>query len=294
MSFSGTQTTNSEDLPIRLVHKRMGIFIQNPPSQPPRLPNIEWSHSVVGLFFDFAPPNTSFITNIVNNHWVTRGSIRVLRTGDYFIFECQDPRDRDAILDRHTSIIDGKLITFRSSFANQVPSSINFSLATIWVRIHNLPWRFLDHEWTVRILSHVGLVEFVEDTGPGLPTEAFLRAKLVVDSTRPLIPGCFLPLDDGQVVWVYFRYEGVFKFCKQCGCVGHHTGRCPMSAYDAHHLIHRRFLEFEHDGLTLMFGPMETPLYTNLIRGLPDRFVYRNAHVNLTSFVPAHDPYIFG
>ncbi|KMS96545.1 hypothetical protein BVRB_8g202100, partial [Beta vulgaris subsp. vulgaris] len=72
-----------------------------------------------------------------------------------------------------------------------------------------------------------------------------------------------------------------------------HTGRCPMSAYDAHHLIHRRFLEFEHDGMNIMFGSMGVPLYTNIIRGLPDRFIYQNVRVDLTRVVPGHDPYIF-
>lgn len=42
-----------------------------------------------------------------------------------------------------------------------------------------------------------------------------------------------------------------------------------------------------------MFGPMETPLYTNILQGLPGRFIYRNALVNLARFVPAHDPYNF-
>lgn len=180
-------------------------------------------------FFDMAPPNTSLVTSIVNNHWFTRGSIRVLRTDNYYIFECQNSRDRDAILRQHTTNIDVKIITFRSSFPNQVPSISTL----VWrVQIHNLLWRFLDSEWTVRILSHVGFVGIVEDLGPGLPAEAFLRAKLAIDLSRPLIPNYFRSPGDGQVVWVYFRYEGMFKFCKQCGCcVGHHTSQCLLMTF---------------------------------------------------------------
>ncbi|KMS96673.1 hypothetical protein BVRB_8g200930 [Beta vulgaris subsp. vulgaris] len=187
MSFSEPQTSNSEGLPVRSIHKRMGILVSHPPSNLPPLPNIEWSHSVVGRFSDLVPPNTSLVTNVVNTQWITRGSIRILRTGVYFIFECQDPRDSAALLRQHTTVIDGKIITFRASSANQVPSTINFSLATLWVNIHNLPWRFLENAWTARILSHVGLVNLVEETGSGLPQEAFLRARLVVDLTKPLI-----------------------------------------------------------------------------------------------------------
>lgn len=91
-------------------------------------------------------------------------------------------------------------------------------------------------------------MEEVDNFGPGLPTETYLRARLLVDLSPPLIPGLYLPLGDGQVMWVYFRFEGVFKFCKKCGNVGHYAGSCLLSAYDAHHILHRRFQALEDGG----------------------------------------------
>lgn len=65
-----------------------------------------------------------------------------------------------------------------------------------------------------------------------------------------------------------------------------------MSAYGAHHILHRRFSEFEHGGMNIIFGPSDVPLYTNIIiRSLLGRFDYRNSKVDLTRFVSAHDPY---
>lgn len=101
-----------------------------------------------------------------------------------------------------------------------------------------------------------------------------------------------------RVVWIYFRYEGVFKFCKECGCVCHNTGRCPLSAYEAQRIILRRVQEFEDNSMLILQTHEDIPLYTNMIRGLVDRFIYRNPRVNLLHIrphmnPPSQDPYLF-
>ena len=65
-------------------------------------------------------------------------------------------------------------------------------MARIWVRVQDLPWGFFNTEWTIRIPSHFGLVEAIDNENSGLPHQPFLRARLVLDITKPLIPGCFL------------------------------------------------------------------------------------------------------
>lgn len=159
-----------------LTFHRMGILIHHPPTH--MLTNIRWSHAVVGTFFDHSPPNSSYVGNIINNHWETRDPILVLRTGPYFILECSNLSARDAILSLSTTIIDGKIITFRPTSGQQIPSSINFNMARIWVRIQELPWDYLNTEWTVRLLSHVGLVDAIDSEGPGLPQHAFFTSQV--------------------------------------------------------------------------------------------------------------------
>lgn len=253
---------------------------------------------LVSYFFDNSPPTSSFVYNIVNNHWESREPIRVLRTGPYFIFECQNLLDKDAFLHTHTTIMDGKPITFRDSSESQIPSSLSFNMASLWIRVHDLPWRYLQADWTIRLLSHVGHVEAVDNYGSSLPLDPYLRARVLVDLTQPLIPGFFVPLEDNRVSWVSFRYEGIYRFCKECGCVGHNTDRCNLSAYDAQRIVQRRLHEFEEAGMVVLRTKEGIPLYTNMIRGLNDRFLNRNHKINLTHarpsrFVPLHDSYIY-
>lgn len=63
-------------------------------------------------------------------------------------------------------------------------------MARIWVRIQDLPWGYLNTDWTMRILSHVGMVEAIDSESPDLPHQPFLQAMLVFEIKKPLIPGC--------------------------------------------------------------------------------------------------------
>lgn len=78
-----------------------------------------------------------------------------------------------------------------------------------------LPLGFLDPKWALQCLHLLGYVEILEHDGLVLPVEPEFRAKVWLDLSKPLIPGCFVPVGGGQLVWVYFRYECVYKFCNK-------------------------------------------------------------------------------
>lgn len=187
-NFQNQQHNQNFRAPPRTFTQRMGILIRHPPTTSISNP-IRWSHVVIGMFFDNSPPNTSFVANIVNNHWDTREPIQIYRTGPYYIFQCQNLLDRDALLSLNTTFIDGKPITFHPISEIQIPSTVNLNMTWIWVRIQDLPLGYLNTDWIVRILSHVGLVEAIDGENQGLPHKPYLRARLVFDITKPLIPG---------------------------------------------------------------------------------------------------------
>lgn len=56
----------------------------------------------------------------------------------------------------------------------------------------------------------------------------FLRARVLVDITKPLVCGIWIPRPNMEKVWIECRYEKLQVFCFKCGVVGHDFRGCRM------------------------------------------------------------------
>lgn len=66
-------------------------------------------------------------------------------------------------------------------------------------------------------------MEEVED--PSL-ARGCLRVQVIVDTTKSLVSGCWLPRKQNQDTWVEFRYERLQDFCYRCGRIGRMNTEC--------------------------------------------------------------------
>uniref|UniRef100_A0A803MM62 Reverse transcriptase zinc-binding domain-containing protein n=1 Tax=Chenopodium quinoa TaxID=63459 RepID=A0A803MM62_CHEQI len=217
---------------------------------------------------------------MVDSQWLSRGNIVVHRTGCYYVFACSNLADVEALLEQHSFVLDGRICNIRRCNRYTVPANVKFDITRLWIRVYGLPLGILDPEWAVETLKLVGLVETLEYDSDGLPAEPELRGQVLVDLSKPLIPGCFVP-GDGAPLWVYFRYEGVFMYYKKCGLVGHFDDFCHSSDYVAARRITSHLEAVEAQGLTVLYNQNLRPFYTNMIEGLQDVFINRNTRVNL-------------
>ncbi|GAA0164423.1 hypothetical protein LIER_20065 [Lithospermum erythrorhizon] len=57
----------------------------------------------------------------------------------------------------------------------------------------------------------------------------FIRVKIRIPTSSPLVPGTYISSLDRHPIWVSFRYEKIFKACYQCGRIGHSILHCRIS-----------------------------------------------------------------
>lgn len=64
----------------------------------------------------------------------------------------------------------------------------------------------------------------------------FLRARVLVNVTKPIWFGCWLQRPEQERVWIYFKYERLQGLCYSCGNFGHESKHCSiprvMAPYD--------------------------------------------------------------
>lgn len=98
-----------------------------------------------------------------------------------------------------------------------------------WVQLHNVPMRFRSKRVCVDFGNRMGMflefdpINFTEGWKP------FVRIRVSLKVTRPLMEGMHLKKKGQQAVWINFKYERVPTFCFVCGIIGHGESMCPVA-----------------------------------------------------------------
>jgi hypothetical protein len=106
------------------------------------------------------------------------------------------------------------------------PSEIDFDKVAFWVRIYDLPLACMGKEIGRQLGTAIGEVLLVETDEKGAAWGEFLRVRVMVDLTKPLLRGRRLKIQ-GKSFWVRFQYEQLPRICFECGVIKHRKGGCP-------------------------------------------------------------------
>jgi hypothetical protein len=129
------------------------------------------------------------------------------------------------IMEGRPWLFDGNLVALAEFNGLTPPAKLNFDNAAFWIRIYNLPLACMGKVTGEKIGSSVGLVEEVDVYNGDAGWGEYLRAKIVIDMTKPLARGRMLHIQ-GHSNWVAFRYEKLPEFCFDCSIIKHDHQGC--------------------------------------------------------------------
>lgn len=154
---------------------------------------------------------------------------------------------------------------------------LSFRNANMRIQIKGTPLEYMTPALAVRMGSLIGNVTAVDRATATQQNLSYMRIRVEVPITQPLIPGVYLRMEQGDLAWIQFSYERVYKFCYKCGCIGHQEHRCLFSFEQATDMIHSRIHEARPDPDSNFWVTPQLDLYSKAIKA------YTNSNRNRTT-----------
>lgn len=102
---------------------------------------------------------------------------------------------------------------------------LQFNKAEVWLQIHNLPIEMVRSEMAKEFASYAGLVLKEFHSKSSINKRKYARFRIEVDLNKALCTGFFLDLEEGDSIWIDFKYERL-HYCLKCGDFTHESTRC--------------------------------------------------------------------
>ncbi|KAK7841019.1 uncharacterized protein CFP56_015975 [Quercus suber] len=134
--------------------------------------------------------------------------------------------DLERVLEFEPWSYDKSLVIFQRTESVESAPSLDFSVTSFWVQLHNVPEKSLTQETGAAVGNIIGSTIRVadpEDDGEGCE---YLRVRVAMNITKPLPRCCKLKSEGKHIGWALLKFERLPNFCYWCGRVNHTEKDC--------------------------------------------------------------------
>ncbi len=159
--------------------------------------------------------------------WKPRKSLKVQEIGEnLFIFEFTEERDKARVLGGCPWLFDRHLLLLHEFDGLTPPREFTFKSSLLWVQVFDLPLYHMTKEIGELIGKAMGGHIETEVTEDGVGWGKYLRVKIRIDISKPLLRKKRIAFVGIDPLWVSFKYEQLLLFCHACGIIGHGEKEC--------------------------------------------------------------------
>ncbi|OMP08983.1 hypothetical protein COLO4_05928 [Corchorus olitorius] len=235
---------------------------------------------LVGFLLDYRRFSTDFVQRYINREWELRGNATVIgREGNRFLIHYDREIDRIVGVIANPWAIDGAIIVLQPWNPNVLLSQARLLRVNLWLQIWDLPFEYQQPFIARTMAQSAGLVLQVDWENRRPRNIRFMRTRVSVDLSAPLVPGCTLEMDDGTTQWVRFRYERIQKFCLNCGEIGHNYRHCSSTFEEVEERIMANLNQTSRTYGVPIVVERDTPHFSNQMRAYLTRASRRNTSI---------------
>jgi hypothetical protein len=144
-------------------------------------------------------------------------------------FACE--KDKTRVLDGSPWTVGKHGVILNEFDPNLPPAEFRFEEITLWARIMSLPFGLMNDKRGKSLAERVGVVKKMEVDDKGRAWGEFLRVRLTIKITEPLMR-CVSVFSQKRQTTDYYTvmYERLPTFCFSCGLIGHSSLGCATPA----------------------------------------------------------------
>ncbi|XP_075661571.1 uncharacterized protein LOC142631309 [Castanea sativa] len=140
------------------------------------------------------------------------------------IFETEE--HMNDILDRSMWSFDKRLVMVKRFTNDASLENVSIQRSLFWIRVFNIPIKSMNATVGRYIANEIGVPLLVDAPKSGLAWGPFLRIRVDIDITKPLMRGKMLQVEGMEEGWVHFKYKRLPIYCYWCGILGHEEREC--------------------------------------------------------------------
>ena len=171
-------------------------------------------HRLAGKFLTKRIVNAEAVARTFKPLWKPNGGLKIRDMGrNVLVFEFDDALDLERVLEFEPWSYDKSLVIFQKTESVELAPSLDFSVTSFWVQLHNVPETSLNQETREVVGNIIGTTIRVadpEDDGEGCE---FLRVRVAMNITKPFPCCCKLRSEGKHIGWALLKFERLPNFC---------------------------------------------------------------------------------
>jgi hypothetical protein len=183
----------------------------------------------LGKLLSLKPPNTHLVRQTLTSAWNFAAPFTIeILSSQKFLFTVPNEAIFNRIMTLGPWNIKNSLLLLKPWPPALAIDEVKLHYCPFWVQVHNLPYQCMTVKNAIKMGKGIGeFMELDNNFSGDLISRQYIRFRVDVNTSKPLVPGYYLKRPGLDDHWIAFKYERLDDYCVVCGLIGHKKGSCP-------------------------------------------------------------------
>lgn len=140
-------------------------------------------------------------------------------------------QDLYCILSKGPWVVQNRLLVPHKWVPNTAMKLLHINIVDLWFKFTGIPMELISHTMGWKLGDLIGEPVSVDMSDEMPISMEGIRVKVLIDVSKPMPTGVFIPLTDNTLKWIACTPERVFRLCERCGHIGHLRGSCTKATH---------------------------------------------------------------